>query len=57
MTSPSTMASAATSVVATLTSSGSLPEWSITDSLMMPDPISRPTEVFLPPRSPKRAIR
>src|SRR6266446_6398354 len=56
MTSPSTMASAATSVVATLTSSGSLPEWSITASLMMPDPISRPTEVFLPPRSPKRAI-
>src|SRR6266853_2304678 len=56
MTSPSTMASAATSVVATLTSSGSLPEWSITASLMMPDPISRTTEVFLPPRSPKRAI-
>src|SRR6266480_4275894 len=56
MTSPSTMASAATSVVATLTSSGSLPEWSITASLMMPEPISRPTEVFLPPSNPKRAI-
>src|ERR1041385_3348204 len=57
MTSPSTMASAATSVVATLTSSGSFPAWSMTASLMMPEPISRPTEVFLPPRSPKRAIR
>src|SRR6266513_2176928 len=56
LTSPSTMASAATSVVATLTSSGSLPEWSITASLMMPEPISRPTEVFLPPSNPKRAI-
>src|SRR5438128_3297673 len=56
MTSPSTMASAATSVVATLTSSGSLPEWSITASLMIPEPISRPTEVFLPPNNPKRAI-
>src|SRR6266511_1568218 len=56
MTSPSTMASAATSVVATLTSSCSLPEWSITASLMMPEPISRPTEVFLPPSNPKRAI-
>src|SRR5213596_236637 len=56
MTSPSTMASAATSVVATLASSGSLPEWSITASLMMPEPISRPTEVFLPPSNPKRAI-
>src|SRR5690242_7507362 len=56
MTSPSTMASAATSVVATLTSSGSLPEWSITASLMMPEPISRPTDVFLPPSNPNRAI-
>jgi len=50
------MASAATSVVATFTSSGSLPEWSITASLMMPEPISSPTEVFLPPSNPKRAI-
>jgi len=32
MTSPSTIASAATSVVATLISSGSLPEWSMTTS-------------------------
>src|SRR5213596_1594233 len=56
MTSPSTMASAATSVVATFASSGSLPEWSMTTSLMMPEPISRPTEVFLPPRNPNRAI-
>src|SRR2546428_2157821 len=56
MTSPSTMPSAATSGVATLTSSGSLPEWPITASLMMPDPISMPTEGFLPPSNPKRAI-
>src|SRR2546422_2659143 len=54
MTSPSTMASAATSVVATLTSSGSLPEWSMTATLRMPDPISRPTEVFLPPNNPNK---
>src|SRR5213079_2352952 len=56
MTSPSTMASVATSVVATFTSSASLPEWSMTTSLMMPEPMSKPTEVFLPPRNPKRAI-
>src|SRR5712691_11060491 len=56
MTSPSTIASAATSVVPTLTNSGSLPEWSITTSLMMPEPISRPTEVFLPPNRPNSAI-
>src|SRR6266581_3014732 len=56
MTSPSTIASAATSVVATLVSSASLPPWSITTSLMIPDPISSPTEVFLPPNNPKRAI-
>src|SRR3989440_4528645 len=56
MTSPSTMASAATSVVATLTSSASLPEWSITATLMIPEPMSNPTEVFLPPKNPKRAI-
>src|SRR5437868_10704666 len=55
-TSPSTIALAATSVVATLLNSGSLPPWSMTTSLMMPEPISRPTEVFLPPRKPKRAI-
>src|SRR5881396_664025 len=56
MTSPSTMASAATSVVATLTSSGSLPPWSMTTSLMMPEAISRPTDVFLPPRKPNGGI-
>src|SRR6266550_3496914 len=56
MTSPSTMASAATSVVATLVSSASLPPWSMTTSLMIPEPISRPTEVFLPPNNPKRAM-
>jgi hypothetical protein len=43
-------------VVATLISSGSLPEWSITATLMMPEPMSKPTEVFLPPRSPKSAM-
>src|SRR2546426_616637 len=56
MTSPSTMASAATSVVATFASSGSLPEWSMTATLRMPDPISRPTEVFLPPNKPNKAM-
>src|SRR5439155_18464561 len=30
------------------------PEWSMTATLMMPDPISRPTEVFLP--NPNRAM-
>src|SRR2546426_843044 len=56
MTSPSTMASAATSVVATFTSSGSLPEWSTDTSLMIPEPMSKPTEVFLPPNKPNKAM-
>src|SRR6266487_1707753 len=51
-----TSRASASFMVATLASSGSLPEWSTTTSLMMPEPISRPTEVFLPPRNPNRAI-
>src|SRR3954470_16417361 len=53
MISPSTMASASNGTTATRTSSGSLREWSITATLIRPDPISRPTVVLL---RPNRAI-
>src|ERR1019366_1468409 len=60
MISPSTIASASRGVIATLTSSGSSLEWSITATLMRPEPMSRPTVVFLRPNSAiscRRSVR
>ena len=52
MISPSTMASASKGVIATLVISGSDLPWSITTTLINPEPMSRPTVVFLRPKSP-----
>src|SRR5690349_15797697 len=51
MTSPSTIASARSGATAALTSSGSFLEWSMTATFTSPEPMSRPTVVFLRPKS------
>src|SRR5690242_20101188 len=51
MTSPSTIASARSGATAAFTSSGSFLEWSMTATFTSPEPMSRPTVVFLRPKS------
>ncbi len=50
ITSPSTIASARTGVMATLTSSGWVLPWSMTTSLIKPLPMSSPTVRFFRPK-------
>jgi hypothetical protein len=51
MISPSTIASAMSGMMATFVSSGSPRPWSMTATLIRPEPMSRPIVVFFRPKS------